>query len=71
MAAEGGETEIVGDLRWEAVRVYREASVAMRVYEHIKSRGKEPGDAEDLLLTDFQETLAARAILRPLDFLGR
>jgi len=59
------------DPRFEAIRVYRDADVAMRLYGYVKDRQEAPGDEADLLVTDFQESFGARHILKPLDFLAR
>jgi len=40
-----GEREVTGNSCWEAIRVYREASVAMRVHEYLNSRHRTPGEA--------------------------
>lgn len=65
------EPEVAGDPRWEAVRIYRDASVVMQAYEYINTHPAERDQVKDLLLNDFQETIAARSILRSLDFLRR
>lgn len=64
------EPYVVGDPRQDALRAYREASVIMRVYRYINSKQTTPGDIEDWLLNDFQETIAARTFPRALDFLS-
>ncbi len=64
------EAYVVGDLRFEAADIYRDAEIIMRVYSEIRSRQRIPGDPADLLLTDFQP-IAARYILKPFQFLSQ
>ena len=63
------EIENPADPRFTALGAYRRALVVVRVQTYLKAHQSIPGDAEDLLITDFQENISAREIAQAVGFL--
>lgn len=66
-----GEVYNPDDPRFQALDAYRRAIAAVKVQTYLTDHLSAPGDDEDSLITEFQETISGQEVTAATEFLGK